>query len=154
MKPSVWCFAVDPGYLARRSQGTISCESKAWSPFLGSATISMYRRNKAVRNRENQLEHKHPPLASFSSPCPSPEQNELLGRKFCFDLFHCFRYKALPDSVEFISVFCSIQIVLLGVGSYSLLKVEGEKWIGRIACCYVDQLKMRILGLGVVGLKS
>lgn len=50
--------------------------------------------------------------------------------------------------------FCSIRIVLLGVGSYSLLKVEGEKWIGRIACCYVDQLKMRILGLGVVGLKS
>lgn len=44
--------------------------------------------------------------------------------------------------------FCSIRIVLLVVGSY------GEKWIGRIACCYVDQLKMRILGLGVVGLKS
>lgn len=59
MKPSVWCFAVDPGYLVRRSQGTISCESKAWSPSLGSATISMYRRNKAVRNRENQLEREH-----------------------------------------------------------------------------------------------
>lgn len=34
------------------------------------------------------------------------------------------------------------------------MKVEGEKWIGRIACCYVYQLKMKILGLGVVGLKS
>lgn len=53
MKPSVWCFAVDPGYLARRSHGTISCDSKAWSPSLGSATI--YTGETKQSETENQL---------------------------------------------------------------------------------------------------
>lgn len=30
------------------------------------------------------------------------------------------------DSVDLISLFCSVQIVLLGVGNHSLLKVEGK----------------------------
>lgn len=163
---SVWCFtldAVDPGYLARRPHCILSFPRECRHFYV------QEKQSSRETGAQNQLEHTHPPLASFSSPCPSPESKTSCWGESSILIYFIFffKYKALfswqsaclsflstritecstTRTLDFISLFCSIQIVLLGVGSHSLLKVEGEKWIGRIAC-YVDQLKNAWPGCG------
>lgn len=67
---SVSCFtldAVDPGYLARRPHCILSFPRECRHFYV------QEKQSSRETGAQNQLEHTHPPLASFSSPCPSPE---------------------------------------------------------------------------------
>lgn len=68
---SVWCFtvdAVDPGYLARRPHCILFFPRECHHFYV------QEKQSSRETGAQNQLEHTHPPLASFSSPCPSPER--------------------------------------------------------------------------------